>query len=269
MKKLLFTALVFIVFSSLNCSNPPKKAVSDQEVVHNTISEENTRESLSSNERIEEILNPYLYKIMGDILDKIPEDNIDIIAEDNLDIIAKDNIDKKPEDNVDKIKVAAKNNVTAIKEAPTQSKLTNASYESFGKAVYNALKANNYDKMKPFLPTTKDIEYLRDFEIKNDPSMKNRKKANLLAKLKKLQNNKIEKSKKSFDKIIKKVEDKGIIWKDVKFQKSTFKKDKKKDLEQGDIYIFLNYLGAEYIIEMTNCMKVKRGWIIGDKMNLK
>ena len=155
------------------------------------------------------------------------------------------------------------------KVMPIQSKSNKLSFEAFGEAVYNALKANNYDKIKPYLPTTKDIEYLRDFEIHNDPAMKDSKKASLMAKLKKFQKARIENSKESFDKAYEKVEEKGIIWKDVKFQKAAFKKDKKADLEQGDVYIFFNYLGAEYIIEMTNCMKVERGWLIGDKMNLK
>ncbi len=151
----------------------------------------------------------------------------------------------------------------------TQSKSALLSPEAFGESVYEALKANDYNKIKPFLPTTKDIEYLRDFEIKNDPAMKDSKKASLLAKLKKFQKNKIENSKESFDKVYEKVEEKGIVWKDAKFARAAFKRDKKKELEQGDVYIFLNYLGAEYIIEMTDCIKVDRGWLIGDKMTIK
>ncbi len=155
------------------------------------------------------------------------------------------------------------------KKQPVQSKSNRLSPEAFGESVYKALKENNYDKIKPFLPTTNDIEYLRDFEIKNDPAMKDSKKASLLAKLKKFQKNKIENSKESFDKIYEKIEEKGIVWKDAKFERAAFKRGKKKDLEQGDVYIFLNYLGAEYIIEMTNCIKVERGWLIGDKMTIK
>lgn len=150
-----------------------------------------------------------------------------------------------------------------------QSKSAKSSPEAFGEAVFNALKANDYDKMKPYLPTTKDIEYMRDFEIRNDPAMKDSKQASLLASLKKFQKSRIENSKENFDKIYAKVEEKGIIWKDITFQKSAFKQDKKKELEQGDVYIFFNYLGAEYIIEITNCMKVDRGWLIGDKMSLQ
>lgn len=150
-----------------------------------------------------------------------------------------------------------------------QSSAKKHSPEAFGEAVYKALKSNNYDKMKPFLPTTEDIEYLRNFEIKNDPAMKDSKKASLLAKLKKFQKSRIEKSKEGFDKIYEKIEEKGIVWKDAKFERAAFKRDKKKDLEQGEVYIFFNYLGAEYIIEMSNCMKVERGWLIGDKMRIK
>ncbi len=48
------------------------------------------------------------------------------------------------------------------------------------------------------------------------------------------------------------------------FKSIEFEIKKKEGITKGNIYIIFEFIGAKYTIDLDDCLKVSRTWLIGD-----
>lgn len=144
---------------------------------------------------------------------------------------------------------------------------TNA--EKFGEEVFKSIKSENYSLMVKFLPTTQDIDELKNTVLKANPNMTETEKQKMEREVAELQKRRIKEAKEEYTKIRNLGIEKGIEWKMVSLKTIEYELKKKGGITRGNVYLIFEFLGAEYIIDLDDCLKVSRTWLIGDDIRFK
>ena len=140
--------------------------------------------------------------------------------------------------------------------------------EAFGTEVFDALKANDYSRMSKFLPTGEDIQYLIDQALNANPDMSDAEINKMKSEIKGFHKKRIAEAKTEFENARQKIIDKGIAIEDATLNKIEFTQRKKGPFYSGNVFVYFDYLGAEYMLDLDDCLKVERSWLIGDDIRL-
>ena len=141
--------------------------------------------------------------------------------------------------------------------------------EIFGKEVFKALKSDNYSLMIKFLPTTEDLDELVKATLENNPNMPEAEKKKMTEGLNEFQTKRIKEAKEEFNKIRNLGIEKGIEWNMTTLKTIEYEIKKREGIVKGNIYLIFEFLGAKYIIDLDDCLKVSRTWLIGDDIRFK
>jgi hypothetical protein len=138
--------------------------------------------------------------------------------------------------------------------------------QNFGEEVLRALKEDDYEKMEKFLPTSSDLVYLEGVFLNKNSTESERQK--LKDELGTLQKKRILESKELFEDARQEFIDQGIT---LGVAALKFKKIELSDVKQmgevvyrANILIHFDYFGAEHILELDDCLKAERTWLLGD-----
>jgi hypothetical protein len=138
--------------------------------------------------------------------------------------------------------------------------------QNFGEEVLRALKEDDYEKMEKFLPTSSDLVYLEGVFLNKNSTESERQK--LKDELGTLQKKRILESKELFEDARQEFIDQGIT---LGVAALKFKKIELSDVKQNgelvyraNILIHVDYFGAEHILELDDCLKAERTWLLGD-----
>lgn len=136
----------------------------------------------------------------------------------------------------------------------------NKTEKQFAEFVFNTFKNNDYSTLEKYIINMSDVENL----IANS-TMSSKKKARQKNRSEKYISRLNEKVKKKFNSIREDAEDVGVNWGKAKFVREDLEKEKIRDgVLQRDIHIIFESGGKEYDIELDDCMKPKRGWVLAD-----
>jgi hypothetical protein len=138
--------------------------------------------------------------------------------------------------------------------------------QNFGEEVLRALREDDYEKMEKFLPTSSDLVYLEGVFLNKNSTESERQK--LKDELGTLQKKRILESKELFEDARQEFIDQGIT---LGVAALKFKKIELSDVKQNgelvyraNILIHVDYFGAEHILELDDCLKAERTWLLGD-----
>lgn len=135
--------------------------------------------------------------------------------------------------------------------------------ETIGKSVFQAFQNSDLNKAKLYIMRENDY---REF-INNSTLSKEAKNRVLLKKTnKEYLNKKSIEFETRFHEIIKAGLDSNIIWKDTKLE--YIAPIKPRELHNGittEIYIVFSYKGEKYGLELDDCYKCPRGWLMADE----
>ncbi len=140
----------------------------------------------------------------------------------------------------------------------------NSTLEELGASFILALKESDSKAISDFLPTKEDVENI----ILVYEGTGNEKKEILSGSeenTEKIKTNTLQ----SIDEIIKKGKNAGINWEDVSFTNSEYEIKKEHKIESVDLTIAFTYKSLTYKIQIAECIKTNRGWLIFDKPQWK
>lgn len=140
--------------------------------------------------------------------------------------------------------------------------------QNFGEEVFRALREGDYEKMEKFLPTSSDLVYFEGVFLNENSTESERQ--NIKDELSEVQKNRISESKSLFEDARLEVLDQGMSWNDIKFKKIELS-DVRLNGElvyRANILIHFDYFGAEHILELDDCFKAERTWLVGDGLFL-
>jgi len=155
-----------------------------------------------------------------------------------------------------------------VKEsAPTTIALENTTSvdftepQNFGEEVLRALREDDYEKMEKFLPTSSDLVYFEGVFFNTEDTERE-----LKDELRRMQKERISGSKSLFEKARQRVIDQGMSWNDLKFKKIELSDVKQMGevVYRANILIHFDYFGAKHILELDDCLKAERTWLLGD-----
>jgi len=133
---------------------------------------------------------------------------------------------------------------------------------NFGKAVFEAVKAKNYDKIAALMPTQVDVDgivkaYAESGLEENVDIEKSKKEFNDIRK------ELLAKNKSAFTELISEIEASGVVLKNATFKRIGFEIKGGKSFAYSDFIVKYDYSGVEYHFLIKSAFLSKRGWILG------
>ncbi len=145
-----------------------------------------------------------------------------------------------------------------------------------GNHVFNSIKLNQFKLYDLRFISKSDIEYFNarklDFFKKNSSKSEINKiqqtQKNDISKFPSRRNINLLAAKKSFEKVRVKALKEGVKWKNAKFKGVQLENQRRKyGIESADLFITFTTGKINYVIKIKNCLKLKRGWILSDKLH--
>lgn len=145
-------------------------------------------------------------------------------------------------------------------DAKEQNEVKQTTLEELGASVVLALKENDSSMLSELLPKKEDVESLMLIYTGSE-----KEKKNILAGSEKNTNKIRENTNKAFSKIHEKGNAVGIIWEEVVFSDAEYTTKKENNIETTNLKILFSYNDLKYNIDIAECIKTERGWLIFDK----
>jgi hypothetical protein len=149
-------------------------------------------------------------------------------------------------------------------EAQEQGSIENATLEQLGASFILTLKENDSTSIEDLLPAKEDFE-----KIVSVYSGSEEEKKSILAgsakNAQKIRANTMQ----SFSDFRKKGLDSGIKWEEAAFSNAEYEVKKESNIESAKLQIVFTYKEMKYKINIDECIKTDRGWLIFDKPKWK
>lgn len=149
-------------------------------------------------------------------------------------------------------------------EAKEQSSISNSTLEELSASVILALKENDPQKLTDLIAKKQDFEnivtiYQGSEEDKKAILAGSEENAKLI----------LSNTQKALPEIREKAVKAGVNWDEAKFSNADYSIKKENNLETADLSITFSYKDLSYKIQIAECIKTERGWLIFDKPKWK
>lgn len=140
----------------------------------------------------------------------------------------------------------------------------NETLDELGASLILLLKENDFEKFTSFLPAKEDAEKIA-LQYKGAAE----KKKQLLLKLEENVKKIMIYSKTGFDEVFNKALKENITWSEVNFSHVEYQINKNDNLERASMTVYFLFNNLNYRINIDECVKSDRGWLITDKPTWK
>lgn len=148
--------------------------------------------------------------------------------------------------------------------AKDQSSIKNSTLEELSASVILAIKENHPDLLADVIATRTDIENILSIYQGTEEEKKE-----ILAGSEENAKNILANTQQALPEIRAKAEKAGVMWEEAKFSNAEYKTKKENNIETADLLITFSFKDLNYKIQIAECIKTKRGWLIFDKPKWK
>jgi hypothetical protein len=136
--------------------------------------------------------------------------------------------------------------------------------DDFGRQIFELIRHDSYNNILDLMPDLSEYTAFID-----SSSMPEKTKKDRIEELEEDLKENIESLKQTYSRLKEQTERSGIDWEKTNLDHIDYKHTKKDNIESADIYLNFSFKGVRYEIELKDCVKIGKTWLIGNEINWK